>query len=283
MLLITELLTGELFYLFVIFLELGHSVHPFFFYTLNTLFNTNAMAADPPTKKQCMGADCENDAGALQCPTCLKLGVKDSFFCSQECFKRNWVSGLIDMRQRTRLTTSQGIHKTMHKSQSNLLHHLKAPKAISPDPATGYYNPFPNFPYSGSLRPVYPLSPHRTLPQSIPHPVWWQDGNPRYSRSITNRNKMEILDKAGQDAMRKSCRLAREVLDIAAAAAKPGVTTDYIDEIVHKACIERNVRIADYSTNRLDYWSRRVITDYKTVIPLAFELQQLSQVVLYIR
>lgn len=41
--------------------------------------------------------------------------------------------------------------------------------------------------------------------------------------------------------MRKVCRLAREVLDIAAAAIKPGVTTDYIDEIVHKACIERDV------------------------------------------
>jgi hypothetical protein len=43
--------------------------------------------------------------------------------------------------------------------------------------------------------------------------------------------------------MRKVCRLAREVLDIAAAAAKPGVTTDYIDEIVHKACMERDVRL----------------------------------------
>lgn len=43
--------------------------------------------------------------------------------------------------------------------------------------------------------------------------------------------------------MRKVCRLAREVLDIAAAAAVPGVTTDYIDEIVHKACIERNVSL----------------------------------------
>lgn len=39
--------------------------------------------------------------------------------------------------------------------------------------------------------------------------------------------------------MRKVCRLAREVLDIAAAALEPGVTTDYIDEIVHNACIER--------------------------------------------
>lgn len=134
----------------------------------------------------------------------------------------------------------------MHKSQSSILHHLLPPKAISPDPATGAYNPFPNFPYSGTLRPVYPLSPHRTLPKSIPHPVWWQDGNPKYSRSLTSRNKIEILDKAGQDAMRKSCRLAREVLDLAAAAAVPGVTTDYIDDIVHKACIERNVRITPF-------------------------------------
>ena len=43
--------------------------------------------------------------------------------------------------------------------------------------------------------------------------------------------------------MRKVCRLSREVLDIAAAAIKPGVTTDYIDEIVHKACIERDVGV----------------------------------------
>lgn len=42
--------------------------------------------------------------------------------------------------------------------------------------------------------------------------------------------------------MRVVCRLAREVLDIAARALKPGVTTDYIDEIVHKACVERDVR-----------------------------------------
>lgn len=55
------------------------------------------------------------------------------------------------------------------------------------------------------------------------------------------RNKIAILDKKQQEGMRKVCRLAREVLDIAAAAAKPGVTTDYIDEIVHKACMERNV------------------------------------------
>ena len=41
--------------------------------------------------------------------------------------------------------------------------------------------------------------------------------------------------------MRKVCRLAREVLDIAAREIKPGVTTDHIDKVVHEACIERKV------------------------------------------
>ena len=41
--------------------------------------------------------------------------------------------------------------------------------------------------------------------------------------------------------MRKVCRLAREVLDIAAREVRPGVTTDHIDKVVHEACIARNV------------------------------------------
>lgn len=58
-----------------------------------------------------------------------------------------------------------------------------------------------------------------------------------------NRNKIAVLNKEEQEGMRTVCRLAREVLDIAARAAKPGVTTDYIDEIVHKACMERQVSL----------------------------------------
>lgn len=26
----------------------------------------------------------------MQCPTCKKLGLPTSFFCSQECFKASW-------------------------------------------------------------------------------------------------------------------------------------------------------------------------------------------------
>lgn len=165
------------------------------------------MAADdaPPTKRKCLGVDCENDASALQCPNCQKIG-KESFFCSQDCFKRSWSE-----------------HKKAHKSQT-----------------TGHFNPFPTYPYTGSLRPVYPLSPRREVPASIKLPDYAKDGIPRSEQVFVNRNKIAVLDKEQQESMRKVCRLAREVLDIGARAAKPGVTTDYIDEVIHKACMERD-------------------------------------------
>lgn len=63
---------------------------------------------------------------------------------------------------------------------------------------------------------------------------------------FVNRNKIAILNKEEQERMRKVCRLGREVLDIAGRAAKPGVTTDQIDEIVHKACMEREVSLPEF-------------------------------------
>jgi hypothetical protein len=106
----------------------------------------------------------------------------------------------------------------------------------------GHYNPFPTFPYTGSLRPVYPLSPKREVPDSIAHPDYAKDGIPRSERKWVGRNNIAILDKKQQDGMRKACRLGREVLDIAARAVKPGVTTDHIDKVVHEATLERDVR-----------------------------------------
>jgi methionyl aminopeptidase len=38
---------------------------------------------------KCIGENCGKPA-KLQCPQCLKLKVKGSFFCSQDCFKSNW-------------------------------------------------------------------------------------------------------------------------------------------------------------------------------------------------
>jgi methionyl aminopeptidase len=82
----------------------------------------------------------------------------------------------------------------------------------------------------------------RTLPDSIKRPDWAEDGIPKAERRL-NRSKIDILDDKGQAAMRKVCRLAREVLDVTAVELKPGITTDYLDEVCHRACVERNVSI----------------------------------------
>lgn len=79
------------------------------------------------------------------------------------------------------------------------------------------------------------------VPSTIPYPDYALDGIPRSEQKFVGRNNVTILSAKEIEGMRKVCRLAREVLDIAARAVKPGVTTDYIDEIVHKACLERNV------------------------------------------
>lgn len=88
----------------------------------------------------------------------------------------------------------------------------------------------------------------RTVPKSIPHPDWSVTGIPKAERRL-NRTKIELLDAAGQDAMRKVCKLAREVLDTVAAEIKPGITTDYLDEVCHNACVERKVKVPHSKTN----------------------------------
>lgn len=174
----------------------------------------------------------------------------------------------------------------MHKQENSIIQNTLniPPKVVSkPDPETGYYNPFPNFSYTGPLRPVYPLSPRREIPKTIPHPDYAADGIPKAGRTLVNRNKVEILDKKAQDAMRKVCRLAREVLDIAAAAVRPGISTDEIDRIVHEECIKRNVSATHGTAARAIGRRQRVQRlTVALVLPVAPELQPLPQVCLYL-
>jgi methionyl aminopeptidase len=74
---------------------------------------------------------------------------------------------------------------------------------------------------------------------SIKRPDWADTGIPVGERRLGT--KWNLLDAEGQDAMRKVSGLSREVLDIVAAELRPGITTDYLDEVCHNACIERNV------------------------------------------
>jgi len=97
---------------------------------------------------------------------------------------------------------------------------------------------------------------------------------PRYS--YVKKNNVQILDAKGIAGMRKVCKLSREVLDVAAAAVKPGVTTDYIDDIVHKACIERKVRLLG-KTHWLNYSLTPILG-----ISITSELQPFPQICLHI-
>lgn len=60
-----------------------------------------------------------------------------------------------------------------------MLSSIFTPTVVSKPDAAGYYNPFPAYSFSGPLRPVYPLSPRRTVPERIRHPDYAQNGIPR--------------------------------------------------------------------------------------------------------
>lgn len=166
---------------------------------------------------KCATEGCDKEA-TLRCPTCLQLeiSVEASYFCDQECFRKSWPT-----------------HKKLHAKS-------KLPRGL--DLSTKRRRiAFDIYEYTGPLRAGNLVLPMRTIPSKIPHPDYASDGNPvseeRFNRTSTS---FRVLDSAAIAGMRKVCRLAREVLDIAIKAARVGVTTEYIDRLVHDACIDRD-------------------------------------------
>jgi len=94
------------------------------------------------------------------------------------------------------------------------------------------------FPYAGTVRPGIQSPQKIVIDESIMKPNYADDGVPK-----TKSNLLPwIIEKkspAEIEKMRASGRVAREVLDIAGAAIKPGVTTDEIDNIVHEETLKR--------------------------------------------
>jgi len=169
----------------------------------------------PCTNAECLNG---NPPSRLECPTCNKLGVRGSFFCGQECFKAAWKT-----------------HKVIHNLASSGL-------AVNKD---GTYNPFPNFKFTGDIRPAYPLSSKRTIPDHVELTDYVIDGIPKSERNRAPESAPRRLNAEDIEKMRTVCRMAREVLDIAAASVRPGITTDEIDAIVHDATLERNAYPSD--------------------------------------
>ncbi|KAL7696905.1 methionine aminopeptidase [Lotmaria passim] len=173
---------------------------------------------------------CGAGEAALQCPTCKKLGLPPSFFCSQECFKTHWAD-----------------HKQKHADSKNLVANIPTMTAADEK----YFN------FTGSMRPGK-ITPRRAVPNEIARPDYAErnDGvseceeKERGSHRVIAYNLKHLHDDYNDEELRATSdilkikrvnALSREVLDIACAAVKPGVTTDEIDRIVHEATIERGM------------------------------------------
>ncbi|XP_046741685.1 methionine aminopeptidase 1 [Diprion similis] len=151
---------------------------------------------------------------SLQCPTCLKIGIQGSYFCSQDCFKGSWKT-----------------HKVIHQLA----------KGENGSKSSGDYNPWPSYHFTGKLRP-YRREPRREVPERIGRPDYatHPTGVPLSEQAVRSSAQIKVLDDEEIEGMRVACKLGREVLDEAARVCDVGVTTAEIDRIVHEACIERD-------------------------------------------
>eukprot|EP01062_Namystynia_karyoxenos_P015518 TRINITY_DN15623_c0_g2_i1.p2 TRINITY_DN15623_c0_g2~~TRINITY_DN15623_c0_g2_i1.p2 ORF type:complete len:454 (+),score=123.78 TRINITY_DN15623_c0_g2_i1:62-1363(+) len=156
-------------------------------------------------------AGCGKTPAPMQCPTCVKLGLPATYFCEQECFQKSWKA-----------------HKKKHKEAPEASISTMSPESMM------------MFAFTGKLRPAK-ITPMRTLPAAIPRPDYatHPEGHSLSEQRDQSQRPQRLKEPEEIEGLRKVCRLAREVLDIAAAAVKPGVTGDQIDKIVHDACIAR--------------------------------------------
>ncbi|KAL4199789.1 hypothetical protein AMTRI_Chr03g52990 [Amborella trichopoda] len=168
----------------------------------------------------------------LQCPKCveLKLPRGDAAFCSQDCFKAAWSSHKsVHLRIESQpLRADASDDQTSAALKRGWLYCLKKGQARTAK--------LPHFDWTGTLRP-FPISSHRFVPEGINYPDWAIDGIPKVEPSSDLQHVVEIKTSEKIEKMRETCRIAREVLDAAARAIQPGVTTDEIDKVVHEATI----------------------------------------------
>jgi len=106
--------------------------------------------------------------------------------------------------------------------------------------ASVVFNPWPNYHFTGLLRP-YRQTPKRQVPLSIPRPDYADhpEGVSMEEKTAKRVGQILVLSEDEQDGLRLACKLGREVLNEAAMAIAPGVTTEEVDRVVHEACIER--------------------------------------------
>ena len=151
--------------------------------------------------KPCSAKNCSNDATTLKCPICVKLSLRATYFCTQECFKKNY-----------RLHNYR-----IHRPEQERIKRENGLKTFK----------IPRFDYTGPLRPSY-ITPMRTIPNHIPKPDYANTGIPRSEIRSKSQKQIPIYSNSEIAGIRTACRLGREVLDIAGNLVKPGITTEEV-------------------------------------------------------
>jgi len=103
----------------------------------------------------------------------------------------------------------------------------------------------PEFAYTGELQPGL-ISPRRRVPSrgwSFPPPDYATTGWPTAEFESKLQRVIEIKTPEAIVKMRASCSLARAVMDAVAALVKPGVSTDFLDHVVHVMTVSSRTRV----------------------------------------
>lgn len=95
-----------------------------------------------------------------------------------------------------------------------------------------------SFKYAGSVKPGIQSKQKVVIDDSIQLPDYALDGIPK-NKGLQLPWIIEVKTAKEIELMRESGRVAREVLDIAGRAVEAGITTDEIDNIVHKETLKR--------------------------------------------
>lgn len=126
----------------------------------------------------CEAPNCDK-AATLCCPVCAKIGIV-SKFCTQECFKGIFFILLFFFLKI--MVFFLGFYKN-HK----LIHTLI--NSAGQNTSSSEYNPYPNFVYTGKLRP-FPLSAKRPVPASIRRPDYADHPNGKSASEEKERGKL---------------------------------------------------------------------------------------------
>lgn len=82
------------------------------------------------------------------------------------------------------------------------------------------------------------VSPIRLVPENVARPPYVGQANFSSADMYGNMPEVPLLTPETLPRMKRSCKLARKILDFAKTLVRPGITTEAIDEAVHQRIVE---------------------------------------------